>query len=55
MSLRDWFAGQSLAGIVSSSGCDIFGADEIPRDEIAEYAYRLADEMLAARKKGGRA
>lgn len=44
MSLRDWFAGQALAGIlargVSSSTSD---------QKIAEAAYAIADTMLGAR------
>ena len=41
MSLRDWFAGQALAGMV---------VDPVTYDGLAEEAYRLADAMLAARK-----
>jgi len=49
MSLRDYFAGQALAGITSAdqkpSGC-------LPADEvIAKAAYILADAMLAEREK----
>lgn len=40
MSLRDWFAGQAVSGNV------IAGATT---REIAEWAYEVADEMLAAR------
>ena len=50
MTLRDWFAGQALPGILSSSGCKLFREDEIAQHELAEYAYRLADAMLKARK-----
>lgn len=45
MSLRDWFAGQALAGIASISS-DGFSLS--PEDE-AEWAYQRADAMLAAR------
>ena len=51
MTLRDWFAGQALSGILSSSGCQLFREAEIPLIEIAEYADRLADAMLAARNE----
>ena len=51
MSLRDWFAGQALSGILSSSGCQLFREAEIPLIEIAEYADRLADAMIAARNE----
>ena len=44
MTLRDWFAGQSLAGILASGSRQ---ADE----EIAMEAYTLADAMLEARKE----
>ena len=45
MSLRDYFAGQALAGILSSDNkpeCD---------DRKAEWAYNLADSMLFFRKE----
>lgn len=44
LTLRDWFAGQALAGMAS--------AEHIVRPTtggIAERAYRLADAMMAAR------
>ena len=46
MSLRDWFAGQALAGLVFHND---FGmrSDE----DIAAGAYSYADAMLAARNK----
>ena len=47
MSLRDWFAGQALAGIASMSGADFSLS---PQDE-ANWAYERADAMLAARDK----
>lgn len=44
MSLRDWFAGQALAGLISP---------EYANAEIAaETAYMVADAMLAARTNG---
>ena len=45
MTLRDYFAGQALAGILSSDNkpeCD---------DRKAEWAYSLADSMLFFRKE----
>jgi hypothetical protein len=45
MSLRDWFAGQALAGI-AAPGCGY------ETDRIAERAYNLADAMLGERQKG---
>ena len=47
MSLRDWFAGQALAGILMNYTTQKFGATE---QTAAEYAYRYADAMIAARK-----
>jgi len=42
MSLRDWFAGQALAG---------FAAEKCSADQTAHAAYLMADAMLAARKE----
>lgn len=41
MNLRDWFAGQALAGMGA--------VEEIPADTCAEMAYNTADAMLKAR------
>ena len=45
MSLRDYFAGQALAGLAGPHG-DGFS---LPEEDFAEWAYRYADAMLAAR------
>lgn len=50
MSLRDWFAGQALAGEASAQG-DTW---QDPK-KLAERAYRFADAMLVERRKGGAA
>jgi hypothetical protein len=42
MSLRDWFAGQALAGIIAAQ------YDQV-RSRDAEEAYQYADAMLATR------
>ena len=47
MSLRDWFAGQALAGIMAG-GTDTSNAVEWAPEE----AYAVADAMLAARMEG---
>jgi hypothetical protein len=51
MTLRDWFAGQALAGAVANQ------LKEPTRQErfeaIATQAYRFADAMLTVREKGG--
>ena len=44
MSLRDWFAGQALAGRMA-------GNYSIDAKWIAEHMYRVADAMLKARKE----
>ncbi|MEY9098853.1 hypothetical protein ABIA24_001762 [Sinorhizobium fredii] len=46
MSLRDWFAGQALAGYLAADQLNHVGADLA-----AECAYRYADAMLAEREK----
>ena len=48
MSLRDWFAGQAL--VWAGKTCDKFGNTDNPRT-YAEYAYRVADAMLAERER----
>jgi hypothetical protein len=61
MSLRDWFAGQALVGVIAdetksgkletteNAGTD--NAQENQYSTIAADAYALADAMLAARKE----
>ena len=44
MSLRDWFAGQAMAGTVGNPDCDPYP------HEIAKTAYAIADAMLKARE-----
>jgi len=55
MSLRDWFAGQALTGMMANH--TRFCAIVTPADtqengdrKVAEQAYRHADAMLAARE-----
>jgi hypothetical protein len=43
MMLRDWFAGQALAGLQFMQTSQTYGKD-------AELCYRMADAMLAARE-----
>lgn len=44
MTLRDWFAGMAMQGLVSSPR-------SIPRATMAEHAYLMADAMIAEREK----
>ena len=55
MSLRDWFAGQALAGWLASFGDDAQHPIDKTGEVIATQAYKTADAMLAARSKGGAA
>lgn len=47
MTLRDYFAGQALAGILMNHTTAKFGLTEI---SVACYAYKFADAMLAAKE-----
>lgn len=54
MSLRDWFAGQALTGIMGPN-YDWFtsgGETGSRTHEAASFAYSLADAMIAAREGG---
>ena len=48
MSLRDWFAGQVLAGMYANVEFDYAQASEV-----AKVAYRQANEMMEVRKTLG--
>ena len=47
MTLRDYFAAKAMQGELAASA----GAQQPSPDATAEYAYRMADAMLAARGK----
>ena len=47
MTLRDWFAGQALVGILADGAMV-----RKPPSEIAKMAYVFADAMIAEREKG---
>ena len=44
MTLRDWFAGQALSGVISNL------EDGVRDDDIVNACYLMADAMLARRK-----
>ena len=48
MSLRDWFAGQALAGMLDAGRLQ--GKGDIAA--AAELTYAISDAMLTARKQG---
>lgn len=59
MSLRDWFAGMALQGLLSNSGGPIqangmsgWGWTNCDQKNVADIAWGMADTMLAARKEG---
>ena len=56
MSLRDWFAGQALAGIMGPNYDWFTGGTEAGSrtHEAAHFAYSLADAMIAARSEEGK-
>jgi len=45
MSLRDWFAGQAVVGLLAQTD------KALPADTFAQNAYTVADAMLEARKQ----
>lgn len=49
MSLRDWFAGQALVGLMSDPGMRPDNLDEFTH--MAARLYQVADAMIAARKQ----
>lgn len=51
MSLRDYFAGQALAGLTSSTDATAEGW-KIAAPIAAELSYALADALLKARTQG---
>ena len=53
MSLRDWFAGQAMAGMLAYSQNDRSGnwANNASEIAVARGAYEYADAMLAAREQ----
>jgi len=50
MTLRDYFAGQALMGILNNAECFAKMKDA----DVAENAYHAADAMLVARERGAK-
>jgi hypothetical protein len=50
MTLRDWFAGQALAGVESSYDPSGDWPGPLWCDEAAAHCYEIADAMLKARE-----
>jgi len=48
MSMRDYFAGQALNGMLANS--EEFG-DAVPPEDVADFAYNIANSMLERREK----
>lgn len=51
MTMRDWFAGMALQGIIAKHGIAESAWQSIAPDKNAELAYKMADAMLEERKK----
>ena len=51
MSLRDWFAGQALVGLIPAYQA-AYGSPTAECMEVVQEAYGYADIMIAARKAG---
>lgn len=47
MTLRDYFAAKALQGYFANEVCP----HRCDSSDVAEYVYRMADEMLKARSK----
>jgi hypothetical protein len=56
MSLRDWFAGQALSGMLASGRDQSIAVQaagwKFHSRELSEVAYAVADDMLTSRAKG---
>ena len=51
MTMRDWFAGQALIGIINACAMDARVRGETSEMLFARKAYSVADAMIAAMEK----
>jgi hypothetical protein len=51
MTLRDWFAGTVLGGVIAATKSDTREPNETHEQMFARRAYALADAMLSARQQ----
>jgi hypothetical protein len=49
MTVRDWFAGKAVAGLMASRD-----ADTLEPSEVSERVFAIADAMLTERERGRR-
>jgi len=54
MTLREWYAGQALAGLCANSAL-IDNVTSVSASAVARWSNEIADAMIAERKKGGAA
>lgn len=50
MTLRDWFAGQALAGIMTDMARQEKSSFPVTIKDVAQKSYQIADAMLEERK-----
>jgi hypothetical protein len=46
MDLRDYFAARAMQGLLNTAL-----NENVPKDQVAEVAYKIADSMMKARSK----
>lgn len=51
MTLRDWFAGQAMAGVIAPCANDARKPGETIEEMFSRKAYAIADAMIAEREK----
>ncbi len=51
MSMREWFAGQALAGLCHAHGSSVPGEETADAAKLAWKAFLIADAMLAEANK----